>query len=1335
MKTILKNKTGQDVLQTLGNQKYEKIKVSTIAATLTALICFATVPSYASDIEIYTKPNSTVGSGVVVMMLDTSGSMDIGQMIDQRADAATKRNACDLPDEVSYSDSNVVRNELDSIRGYSRNYCQGIGAKKYYYRQLTQSIKTSNRGCGFLGLYPCYVDQDTWYQCGSDSNGSSFATTTACSTVIAKPSTIGYFPEGSSGDNTYYYKSETVKYLDRISRLKDALYALATMPVYNETTKTGIKKDVKIGIGTFPYVSGNENNQRGYIRIPAAEWGEVGSDQRNKVINLIKSSSFKGTGGTPTSAAYAEAAAYLLGTTTGGGGYSGINLSKAADSSLVSGSNYVSPLDKSADAAECSGQGIYFLTDGQPQSPAETNTLNLMQKALNSTSFIFSVGLSGGSSEGQYLGDGKYAKSDWQAIGSFSKSLNDVNVIKNALGVSEAKRQVLTAVVGFGSVFDGDYADMNQDAQNAYNWGLLKSSGGSYGLGGFIAAKDSQQVVDSLNAFIGAIGGSIPSISTGSSTIPKDALNPETVQGYSYFPQFEPKIADDNKQQIWFGNVKKYYVLNNSVYASQSGGSTNVVSSKGLVRDLSDLWAKSGFVYANNTPIYQKGGALSRLVLGITTNSKGENVAGRNLLTDYSYDSTQPSGQQEGTDFDLVNIKYTYTTDNKTKTDTKYAKPLMAVLGYNISDAEVTNGLDLSTRTADVRQIGSSLHSLPILLTQEGKLVAKNKDASGNTVPVFITSESREDYILFGTTQGMIHVVDAETGNEKFTFLPKEMLQKQPETLRNAGGNLTNGKNALYYGIDGEWTAHTVYVSKDDGTLTVKGTVRNVVGSSTDEKENLKGKQWVYGGMRMGGRSYYALDLTDMDHPKIKFHIDPTTGKVYSKAHPEGKDFDAIKNMGQSWSKPKIDYVNWKGQRKLVMFVGGGYDAGGADGDGLFDASGIRTGYAGYEKFNYKQEDSTFTKKTIGSGVYMFDADTGDLLWNAGADSSADLVNTDLKYSTVSEIKTVDRNNDGVVDHLYFGDLAGQAFRVDFKNDGASTFTAQINKVLNIHKTNGTSPRFYLPPTFTAHKSGGTTEGGNIVVAAFISGNKSSPLLATTDSPATTGQTGSANLEYDAVYAVYDYDIFPNGANYPTTPLIAARTLAVASDTVSTSKLKLITATTSANNNTGAIVNNTSGWGGWYYKFDKGIPITSGTTVTAGSRNAGVVKGLTPLIAMDGNLFVTMYDASEAGTGSKCGAGVKGKSFTKRFCLPTGVCKENADYTYELGAGIVSLNVGPSDSGGNTIIVPNPDEVCTGDKCSPCVGTACASKPKFLTTDGTMRFVPNRWYERYAKVQ
>ncbi|HCK30835.1 MAG TPA: hypothetical protein DHW29_12050, partial [Acinetobacter ursingii] len=154
----------------------------------------------------------------------------------------------------------------------------------------------------------------------------------------------------------------------------------------------------------------------------------------------------------------------------------------------------------------------------------------------------------------------------------------------------------------------------------------------------------------------------------------------------------------------------------------------------------------------------------------------------------------------------------------------------------------------------------------------------------------------------------------------------------------------------------------------------------------------------------------------------------------------------------------------------------------------------------------------------------------------------------------------------------------------------------------------------------------------------------------------------------DAVYAIYDYDIFPNGANYPVgtqaSPLIATRTLAVASDVASTSKLKLITATTSASNNTGAIVNKTSGWGGWYYKLT--------TKFNGNTENESVIKGLSPLIAMGGALYVTMFDSADNGTSSSCGAGVKGNSYTKRMCLPTGVCSLDADYTYNLGSGIVA---------------------------------------------------------------
>jgi type IV pilus assembly protein PilY1 len=96
-----------------------------------------------------------------------------------------------------------------------------------------------------------------------------------------------------------------------------------------------------------------------------------------------------------------------------------------------------------------------------------------------------------------------------------------------------------------------------------------------------------------------------------------------------------------------------------------------------------------------------------------------------------------------------------------------------------------------------------------------------------------------------------------------------------------------------------------------------------------------------------------------------------------------------------------------------------------------------------------------------------------------------------------------------------------------------------------------------MSPVFTAHRSGGKAEGGDIVTVTFISGNKSSPLRAILR---VDGQENSNNLEYDAVYAIYDYDIYPNGYYYPDhTKSLGARTLSSqASDTMSITKLKLI---------------------------------------------------------------------------------------------------------------------------------------------------------------------------------
>ncbi|WP_350582738.1 hypothetical protein, partial [Pseudomonas sp. HY2-MNA-CIBAN-0224] len=78
---------------------------------------------------------------------------------------------------------------------------------------------------------------------------------------------------------------------------------------------------------------------------------------------------------------------------------------------------------------------------------------------------------------------------------------------------------------------------------------------------------------------------------------------------------------------------------------------------------------------------------------------------------------------------------------------------------------------------------------------------------------------------------------------------------------------------------------------------------------------------------------------------------------------------------------------------------------------------------------------------TDGNAVYIADAKTGDVIWSiSGRTSGASgkhIQVPEMKHSVVSKITTLDRDDDGMIDHLYFGDLGGQLFRVDLRNGQA----------------------------------------------------------------------------------------------------------------------------------------------------------------------------------------------------------------------------------------------------------------------------------------------------------
>lgn len=1304
---------------------------ATVSMLMTLTVCSSV--SQASDIDIYS--NATSGKTTITLMLDTSGSMAITQV---------GADACDLASGVSHTAISKVSS--GTTPSYTRYYCYTgptNASAAYYYKRVRNN------------------NAITWYDCASDQTYVTATTSCTNSTSRTAPTITGYSSSGTCNNNNgtcYYYKGiptstdqQYYKY-DRLTRLKDAIFTLMDSNQIDSSS-------VAMGIGQFSSQSESDNvftsadGSSGKIVVPAAL---LSTTQRTAIKTAV--ANLIGSNGTPTANAYAEVAAYMLGknTTTnitdykdqyvsyvsygstryakcvgwsgfrcnsynaGSGyldssfgwttrqglwngetrtfltsqvtdtaanlGYSGFTKSITGSKS---GSNYSSPLSTSN--TQCNGQGIYFLTDGEPNnSPVP---VPLMQAALGTSGSSFSVPSTGTLPNGTQTGHGM------PAVGEFAKALRNQKESTTAPNRNPLGLEIKTAVVGFGSVFNVDRtADAakpvaqrvirtldyinsegvrtneqrdyyncslitNVDAQNACNWGAkphpdLPGVGG-YGNGGFYSAQSTQDIIDSIKYFVDDTKPPFDSVATGSPTLPQDALNPLRIQPYGYYASFEPKPQEST--QLWVGNMNKYHIFNGELYNASK--TIRLIKADGSLDSTAEgLWIN---------------GMKGQLPLGIGTNGANEQVANRTIYTNREITGTAaPYAASEIGSLKKVNVATLFGTGSTAlfvnDPDKNY---WLNLLGYNVAATGTVTLADLITKP-ELRQVGSVMHSTPILLTQSGKI----SYTSG-----IIDTTDRDDYLLFGSTQGLLHVVragknatDANRGKEVFAFAPNEMMQNPNQ--KNAFLSETSstlGKNNLFYGIDAPWTAYTQYVAKADGTLTVKDSGRVAQNASGDDIA-IKGLQWVYGGLRMGGKSYYALNLSDLDNPELKFHIDPANSKIY-KSSSTTPGVTALSYMGQSWSKPTIAYVNFGGEKKLVMFVGGGYDA-------------------GYEDAAYDQSTTTGG----GAGVYMFDANNGDLLWwtsaNATAaggaeaftDASATSIN--MKYSVVSQINAIDRDSDGLVDNLYFGDLGGQGFRVDLNNaaTGAdasakkANFAKRVVRLFDEHATGGARPRFYEMPSVSIHDS----DDGYVAAVAFSSGNRSSPLVGA----AGTNQAGSETSAVDGVFVAYDKDV-------------------AKMDLYGTPTLTTPTALSSLNSNmsTGVAINGNSGWKYTY------------------SSTAGAYKGMNELYALDGMLYVNVYHRDGTGIGGSCGAGVKGDSYVYQFCLPTGKCPFNTTTSgvpnsVKLGAGILGTGLGQGRSNGNT----------TGLIVNRQTTLNCTTSPNLpecqeFTTTAKLRQL--RWYE------
>ena len=332
--------------------------------------------------------------------------------------------------------------------------------------------------------------------------------------------------------------------------------------------------------------------------------------------------------------------------------------------------------------------------------------------------------------------------------------------------------------------------------------------------------------------------------------------------------------------------------------------------------------------------------------------------------------------------------------------------------------------------------MGDTLHSQPASIVY-------GLDGSGDP-----------DIVVYSATNnGYVHATDGKTGQELWSFIPRDLLANLADLYLNENINFKT------YGIDGDIVPLIADRNKN-------GTIE-------------PGTDFVYlfFGMRRGGDTYYALDVTDKNAPKLKWV------RTYDE-------------LGQSWSpataaKIDINSASQTSPEKAVLVLGAGYDT-------VHDAPAHPS-----------------APDVEGAGIVMLDVETGDMIWRAGRDASANLTLPNMTRSIPAKIRVLDLTGDNYADRMYAADLGGQIWRFDIKNSEspnnlvAGGVIARFGAEGVAFPTPAETRRFYTTPDVAMVRD--RLQDRRYLAVSIGSGYRAHPLN---------------NSAEDRFYSLRDYDVF-----------------------------------------------------------------------------------------------------------------------------------------------------------------------------------------------------------------
>ena len=467
---------------------------------------------------------------------------------------------------------------------------------------------------------------------------------------------------------------------------------------------------------------------------------------------------------------------------------------------------------------------------------------------------------------------------------------------------SSAKTQVTTYTI-----------DVFNAQQNADFSGLLFNMA-RVGGGKYYQAKNESQIEDALRNIFTEIQAVNSAFSSAS--LPVNATNRAQNENQVFIGLFRP---DRTKRPLWFGNMKRYQIINQSgdLQLGDKNGNSAINEQTGFLSECAvSFWTTDSGAYWSDviTDDPNASGICQTSGNDPTSDLPDGPFVEKGAVAEVLRKGNNPSATPDADGNYAVNrtiksIKSGALVDfNASNFSGIDATVMKFIRGEDTEDDD----LDASTSTGltETRSTihGDVIHSRP-----------QPVNYGGSTGVV----------VYYGSNDGMFRAVQASTGKELWSFVAPEHHGKLERLRKNA-------PNIRYYGDTTAGLAPKDYFF--DGST---GIFQNADDS----------KIWIFPAMRRGGRKVYAFNVTNPASPQY----------LWSKGCPNltndiGCD-SGFSDIGQTWSLPNAAFIEGYSSTKPVLVFGGGYDA-------CEDADSV----------------TPSCSSAKGRGVYVVDAETGAIV-------------------------------------------------------------------------------------------------------------------------------------------------------------------------------------------------------------------------------------------------------------------------------------------------------------------------------------------------------------------